>query len=58
MLEASKAGLLFYNTSPLDLMRLMEDQDHIGEILRAPEISGKLSARGAELSIEMEWTAG
>ncbi len=58
MLEANKAGLLFYNTSPLDLMRLMGDQDHIGENLRAQDRSGKLSARGAELSIEMEWTAG
>ena len=30
-----KAGLLFYNTSPLDLKKLMGDQDHIGENLRA-----------------------
>ena len=30
-----KAGLLFYNTSPLDMKRLMGDQDHIGENLRA-----------------------
>ena len=30
-----KAGQLFYNTSPLDLKRLMGDQDHIGENLRA-----------------------
>ena len=29
------AGLLFYNTSPLDLKKLMGDQDHIGENLRA-----------------------
>jgi len=28
-------GLLFYNTSPLDLKKLMGDQDHIGENLRA-----------------------
>ncbi len=26
-----KAGQLFYNTSPLDLKRLMGDPDHIGE---------------------------
>src|SRR6202163_2929699 len=26
-----KAGQLFYNTSPLDLKKLMGDQDHIGE---------------------------
>ena len=30
-----KAGQLFYNTSPLDLKKLMGDQDHIGENLRA-----------------------
>jgi type I restriction enzyme M protein len=30
-----KSGQLFYNTSPLDLGRLMGDQDHIGENLRA-----------------------
>jgi type I restriction enzyme M protein len=30
-----KAGQLFYNTSPLDLRKLMGDQDHIGENLRA-----------------------
>jgi type I restriction enzyme M protein len=30
-----KAGQLFYNTSPLDLRRLMGDQDHIGENLRS-----------------------
>src|SRR6188472_1663343 len=30
-----KSGLLFYNTSPLDLKKLMGDQDHIGENLRA-----------------------
>jgi len=30
-----KAGLLFYNTSPLDMKRLMGDQDHIGENLRS-----------------------
>ncbi len=30
-----KAGQLFYNTSALDLKRLMGDQDHIGENLRA-----------------------
>ncbi|PCJ61751.1 MAG: restriction endonuclease subunit M [Rhodospirillaceae bacterium] len=30
-----KAGELFYNTSPLDLKKLMGDQDHIGENLRA-----------------------
>jgi len=30
-----KAGVLFYNTSPLDLKKLMGDQDHIGENLRA-----------------------
>ena len=29
------AGQLFYNTSPLDLKKLMGDQDHIGENLRA-----------------------
>ena len=30
-----KSGTLFYNTSPLDLKKLMGDQDHIGENLRA-----------------------
>ncbi len=30
-----KAKQLFYNTSPLDLKKLMGDQDHIGENLRA-----------------------
>jgi type I restriction enzyme M protein len=30
-----KSGELFYNTSPLDLKKLMGDQDHIGENLRA-----------------------
>lgn len=30
-----KAGQFFYNTSPLDLKRLMGDQDHIAENLRA-----------------------
>ena len=30
-----KADQLFYNTSPLDLKKLMGDQDHIGENLRA-----------------------
>src|SRR6476620_6633524 len=30
-----KAGQLFYNTSPLDMKKLMGDQDHIGENLRA-----------------------
>ena len=30
-----RSGQLFYNTSPLDLKRLMGDQDHIGENLRA-----------------------
>ena len=30
-----KAGQLFYNSSPLDLKRLMGDQDHIGENLRS-----------------------
>lgn len=30
-----KAGVSFYNTSPLDLKKLMGDQDHIGENLRA-----------------------
>ena len=30
-----KAGQLFYNTSPLDLKKLMGDQDHIGENLLA-----------------------
>lgn len=30
-----KSGGLFYNTSPLDLKKLMGDQDHIGENLRA-----------------------
>ena len=30
-----KAGQLFYNTSALDLKKLMGDQDHIGENLRA-----------------------
>jgi type I restriction enzyme M protein len=33
-----KSGQLFYNTSPLDLKKLMGDQDHIGENLRAYEI--------------------
>jgi hypothetical protein len=32
-LPARKAGQLFYNTSPLDLKKLMGDQDHIGENL-------------------------
>lgn len=31
----SKAKQLFFNTSPLDLKKLMGDQDHIGENLRA-----------------------
>src|SRR5687767_12539294 len=30
-----KAKQLFYNISPLDLKKLMGDQDHIGENLRA-----------------------
>lgn len=30
-----KAGQSFYNTSPLDMKKLMGDQDHIGENLRA-----------------------
>ncbi len=30
-----KSGQLFYNTSPLDLKKLMGDQDHVGENLRA-----------------------
>src|SRR5258708_3733160 len=30
-----KSGQLFYNTSPLDLKKLMGDQDYIGENLRA-----------------------
>jgi len=30
-----KARQLFFNTSPLDLKKLMGDQDHIGENLRA-----------------------
>ena len=30
-----KTELLFYNTSPLDLKKLMGDQDHIGENLRS-----------------------
>ncbi len=30
-----KAGQLFFNTSPLDMKKLMGDQDHIGENLRA-----------------------
>src|SRR6476659_116334 len=30
-----KSGQLFCNTSPLDLKKLMGDQDHIGENLRA-----------------------
>jgi type I restriction enzyme M protein len=30
-----KAGQHFYNTSPLDLKKLMGDQDHIGENLRS-----------------------
>src|SRR3954467_9889585 len=30
-----KSGQLFYNTSPLDMKRLMGDQDHICENLRA-----------------------
>ncbi len=29
------SGQLFYNTSPLDLKKLMGDQDHVGENLRA-----------------------
>lgn len=33
LLKTSKQ--LFYNTSPLDLKKLMGDQDHIGENLRA-----------------------
>ena len=28
-----KSGQLFYNTSPLDLKKLMGDQDHIGDNL-------------------------
>jgi type I restriction enzyme M protein len=37
-----KAGVGFYNTSPLDLRKLLGDQDHIGENLRAyvQEFSG------------------
>jgi type I restriction enzyme M protein len=30
-----KSGQLFYNTSPLDLKKLMGDQDHIAENLRS-----------------------
>src|SRR3954452_8807943 len=30
-----KSGTHFYNTSPLDLKKLMGDQDHVGENLRA-----------------------
>jgi len=30
-----RSGQFFYNTSPLDLKKLMGDQDHIGENLRA-----------------------
>ena len=30
-----KSGQFFFNTSPLDLKKLMGDQDHIGENLRA-----------------------
>jgi type I restriction enzyme M protein len=30
-----KSGQLFYNTSPLDLKKLVGDQDHIGENLRS-----------------------
>ena len=30
-----KAGQLFFNTSPLDMKKLMGDPDHIGENLRA-----------------------
>ena len=30
-----RSGQLFYNTSPLDMKKLMGDQDHIGENLRA-----------------------
>jgi type I restriction enzyme M protein len=30
-----KSGQLFYNTSPLDLKKLMGDQDNIGENLRS-----------------------
>ena len=30
-----KSGMLFYNTSPLDMDRIMGDQDHIGENLRS-----------------------
>src|SRR4026209_558199 len=29
-----KSGQLFYNTSPLDLKKLMGDQEHVGENLR------------------------
>src|SRR6201981_3957067 len=29
-----KSGQLFYNTSPLDMKKLMGDQDHVGENLR------------------------
>ncbi len=29
-----KSGQLFFNTSPLDMKKLMGDQDHIGENLR------------------------
>jgi type I restriction enzyme M protein len=30
-----KTGQLFYNASPLDLKKLLGDQDHVGENLRA-----------------------
>ncbi len=30
-----KSGQLFFNTSPLDLKKLMGDQDNIGESIRA-----------------------
>jgi type I restriction enzyme M protein len=40
-----KAGVLFYNTSPLDLKKLMGDQDHIGENLRAYIQAFSTSAR-------------
>jgi type I restriction enzyme M protein len=29
------SGQLFYNTSPLDLKKLLGDQDHVGENLRS-----------------------
>ena len=43
-----KSGQLFYNTSPLDLKKLMGDQDHIGENL-ARLHAGVLARRARHL---------